>query len=135
MATLTEVREGLAEALGSISGLQVSPHALSNPSLPSASVVPREFDYHQTFGDGPSDWYFNIEVLAALVSDIGAQLKLDSFLEASGDTSILAAVEADPTLGGRVSDTTVQGVRDYGPFARATGDPVLGARVLVWVVN
>ena len=135
MATLSEIREGVATSLGTIPGLQASARILTNPSLPTAYVLPGETNFHQTFGDGPSDYNLIIELQVATVSDIGSQMKLDEFLSETGDASIKEAIEANPTLGGLVDDLIVQGFRDYGLFQRAQGDAVLGARVLVWVMN
>jgi hypothetical protein len=135
MATLTEVREGVATLLSTIPGLQSSARILSNPSLPTAYVLPGETNFHQTFGDGPSDYNLIVELQVGTYSDIGAQMKLDEFLAETGEASIKAAIETDPTLGGLVDDLIVQGFRDYGLFQRAQGDAVLGARVLVWVLN
>ena len=134
MATLTEIREGVATRLKTIPGLQASARILTNPTLPTAYVLPGDIDYHQTMGDGHSDWNLLIELQVGTVSDIGAQDKLDAFLSESGNQSVKAALEAAPTLGGLADDLIVQGVRDYGLFARAQGDAVLGARVLVWVL-
>lgn len=133
MASLTELREGVANALSAIPGLQASAAVLTNPSLPTAYVFPGEINYHRTM-TGHTDWNLVVELQVATVSDIGAQKKLDAYLDASGTESIRAAIEADPTLGGKAEDTIVMGIRDYGMFARAQGDTVLGARVLVWVL-
>lgn len=130
---LTELREGVATALKSIPGLQASAVVLTNPTLPTAYVVPGEINYHRTM-TGHTDWNLVIELQVGTVSDIGSQQKLDAFLDDTGTFSIREALEADPTLGGVAEDLIVQGVRDYGMFARAQGDSVLGARILVWVL-
>jgi hypothetical protein len=134
VATLTQIREGVATALGTIPGLQASARILTNPTLPVAYVVPGEIQYHATMGNGHSDWNLLIEVQVGTVSDIGAQDTLDAFISESGEKSIKAAIEADPTLGGLAQDLIVQGTSDYGLFARAQGDAVLGVRFRVWVL-
>jgi len=135
VATLSEIREGVAESLRSIPGLQASARILTNPSLPTAYVLPGETSFHQTFGDGPSDVNLIVELQVGTYSDIGAQMRLDEFLAETGEASLKAAIEVNPTLGGLVDDLIVQGFRDYGLFQRAQGDAVLGARLLVWVLN
>lgn len=130
---LTELREGVATALKAIPGLQASAVVLTNPTLPTAYVVPGEINYHRTM-TGHTDWNLVIELQVGTVSDVGSQQRLDAFLDDTGDLSIREALEADPTLGGVAEDLIVQGVRDYGMFARAQGDSVLGARILVWVL-
>lgn len=134
MATLAELREGVAVRLRTIPGLQAHAKMLTNPTLPTAYVVPGDIDYHQSFGNGHSDWNLVVELHVATFTDIGGQELLDALISESGERSVKAAIEADPRLGGKAEDTIVQGVRDYGLFARGTGDPVLGARVLVWVL-
>jgi hypothetical protein len=135
VATLTEIREGVADRLRTIPGLQASARMLTNPHLPVAYVIPGDLDFHQTMGDdGHTDWHIIVELQVGTVSDIGAQDNLDALISESGEQSVKAAIEAEPTLGGKVDDLIVQGVRDYGLFARAQGDAVLGARVLVWVL-
>jgi hypothetical protein len=134
VATLMQIREGVATALGTIPGLQASARILTNPTLPVAYVVPGEIQYHASMGSGHSDWNLLIEVQVGTVSDIGAQDNLDAFISESGEKSIKAAIEADPTLGGLAQDLIVQGTSDYGLFARAQGDAVLGVRFRVWVL-
>src|SRR6266540_6294617 len=115
MATLTQIRKGIAAQLNTIPGLQASARILSNPTLPVAYVVPGEINYHQTMGStGHSDWNLLIEVQVGTVSDMAAQDTLDAFIAESGEKSIKAAIEADPTLGGLVDDLIVQGTSDYG---------------------
>lgn len=135
MASLIEIREGVAARLQTIRGLQASARILVNPTLPTAYVLPGDIDFHQTMGDGHSDWHLTIELQVGTVSDIGAQDTLDALISETGAKSVKAAIEAEPTLGGLVDDLVVQGVRDYGLFARAQGDAVLGARLSVWVID
>ena len=132
--SLGDLREGIATVLQTIPGLQASAKILTNPTLPVAYVVPGEINYHQTMQSGHTDWNLMVELQVGTVSDIAAQEKLDAFISESGEQSVKAAIEADPTLGGLAQDLIVQGVRDYGLFARAQGDAVLGARVLVFVI-
>lgn len=135
MASLTEIREGVATRLQTISGLQASARMLANPTLPVAYVVPGEINYHAAMGNGHSDWNLLIELQVGAISEMGAQDKLDALISETGEQSVKAAIEAEPTLGGLVDDLIVQGVRDYGLFAKGDGTAVLGARVLVWVIH
>lgn len=133
MADLETLRQGVADRIATIPGLNASAQVQTNPGLPIAYVVPDSADYHVQMGTG-SDWNLIIELQVAMVSDIGSQKLLDQFLSSTGSTSIKAAVEGDKTLGGIAEDTLVRGFRDYGMFARAQGDNVLGARIAVWVL-
>lgn len=135
MATLTELRQGVADQLATIPGIQAHAKMLSSPYLPIAYVVPGEIDFHKTMQDGHSDWNLIVELHVATFSDIGGQEQLDALISESGPKSVKAALENDPTLGGLADDLVVQGIRNYGPFVRPSGaEPVLGAQVLVWVL-
>lgn len=135
MASLGDLRTALADAMSSISGLKPLPEVMTSPPLPAAYIVPESGEYHIASTSGaPADWHFIIELQVAMVSDIGSQKLLDQFLSSSGTQSIKVAVETDRTLGGVAQDVVVQGFRDYGMFARAQGDTVLGARLAVWVI-
>lgn len=133
MADLEALRQGVADRIATISGLNASPQVQTNPGLPTAYVVPDSADYHVQMGTG-TDWFLIVELQVGMVSDIGGQKLLDKFLSSTGADSIKAAVEGDKTLGGIAEDTLVRGFRDYGMFARAQGDQVLGARISVWVL-
>jgi hypothetical protein len=134
MASLKELREGAATALGVIPGLQAHGRLLTSGYLPSAYVVPGEIDYHKAMGNGHSDYNLVVELHVATLSDIGGQDQLDEFLSESGDRSVKAALEADPTLGGLAQSLVVQGVRDWGFLPRPATEPALGARILFWVM-
>lgn len=121
--------------LRTIPGIQAHAKLLASPTLPVAFVVPGETDFHQSFGNnGHSDYNLIVELHVSALTDIGGQDQLDALLSESGDRSVKAALEANPTLGGLADNLVVQGFRDYGAFARANGDVVLGARVLVWIL-
>lgn len=119
MAGLTEIRVALAAALGTIPNLQVSPYPLSSPEPPSAHVVPDMLAYHQSFGPGGAQqWSFRVQVFLAYVEDIGSQKAADRFLD---DDLVMETLEADPTLGGVVSDLIVDRAefRFWEPGGRA----------------
>lgn len=105
MDQLTEMRRLLAAAIDA-PDLQVTPYPLSAPEPPTAHIVPDAVDYHTTFGgsDAGEDWSFRVQVFLALVDDLAAQQKADEFLN---EGRIKEALEADPTLGGAVSDLIV----------------------------
>ena len=56
MASLTDLREGLAATLASITGLQQSAYLLSNPTPPTAEVQPGPVDYDLTMKRGLDKW-------------------------------------------------------------------------------
>lgn len=134
-AVATEIREAMASALLVIPGLQVSAFMLSNPTPPSAHVERGDVLYDQAMQQGVHVWPFRIKAFVALLSDIGAATLLDTFLSPTGARSVKAAIEADPTLGGVVSDLHVTGATGEQVFVREQGGPVLGSEwsVMVWL--
>jgi hypothetical protein len=135
MATLLEIRRAMATQLETIPGLQASARILTNPTRPVAFVVPGVIVPHRTMGNGHSDWNVVIELQTSAVSEISGQDNLDAFLAESGDQSVMAAIEANPTLGGLADDLIVQEIgSDYGRYLLADGADIFGARVKVLVL-
>lgn len=115
-AGLKEIRLGLADALSVIEGLSVSAYIQGDPTPPFAQVVPDETEFHQAFDDGAESWGLIVQLVVAMGSDRGAQERLDRFLETEGPESVKAALEADETLGGIVSDVTVTSTDGYATY-------------------
>lgn len=122
---LDELREGVAAALSTIPGVQVSPHFLSNPTPPAIHVFPGDGSYHQAMGNGHSDWPLVVQAFVPVSLDKGGQKLLDKFIADAGPYSVLEAIEADGTLGGVADDTIVRGFSNYGERKRADGVVVL----------
>ena len=104
MATLAAIRAGLATNLGTWSDVQVSAYALSNPTPPCEEIVPSSVTYDLALKRGADTYHLTVRVFVGLVSDIGAQKRLDLFLAGSGSGSMKTAVELDATLGGACAD-------------------------------
>lgn len=131
MASLQEIREGLAAALVPLEGVQQSAYVLWNPTPPAADVAPEGVDYHQAMESG-SKWKLIVRVFVGAISDIGAQKRLDLYLAEEGAESVKALIEADSTLGGVVDDLIVTKCSGYRAYERAGGQPVVGAE---WTVE
>lgn len=113
MATMKQIREGLAANLSVLDGVQASPYVLSSPTPPCVYVKPAEVDYHRTFGagvNGVKSYVFSVRAIVALGLDQGAQIKLDEFVSSG---SVQTALEADKTLGGVAQNVEVNGMTDY----------------------
>lgn len=111
MTTVAQVRAALAESLRSAlpgGEGQVSAYWLSSPTPPTIVVFPQSVTYDRAMGRGHDEWEYVIQGFVAPVADIGAQELVDRMLAPSGSGSVKAAVEADPTLGGIVSDCWVR---------------------------
>lgn len=113
MADLIDICEGIAANIRDGLGDRirvVSPLPLVKPEPVSAHVLPGEVDYHQTFGDledSMDDWTFTVEAFLAQVAGRESQKLAAKYLSKSGDSSIIAAIESDTTLGGLISDLIV----------------------------
>lgn len=133
--TAVEVRQALASALSSISGLNAQAYPLSIRTPPCAEVVRGPIQYDQAMGGGVHTWTFLIRCFVASVTDIGAQQQLDAYLSAEGSKSIKAAVETDTSLGGIVSDLHVTGATGEQEYVGDQGGPLLFSEwtVEVWL--
>ena len=106
-ATITIATEGIAERLNTIAGLRVYENIADSFQPPAAMITIDTVDYHQAFRGGDSVYTFRISLMVGRTDDRTAQKKLDEYLSYSGNKSIRQAVEADPTLGGRVEASVV----------------------------
>jgi hypothetical protein len=101
VATIAEIRDGLADRLETISGLRVHDTWPGQISPPVAIVANGETRYDVTL-DGVDDSTFTITVFVQFANDRVAQDALDAYRSPSGASSIATAVHGDPTLGGIV---------------------------------
>lgn len=116
MASLTDIRTGLATNLGRIPGLRTSSTApdLANPpiAIVEPDSTPVKFDI--AMNRGLDEFRFVVTVVAHRVDGRSAQNKLDAYCAGSGDYSVKQAIEYDRTLGGKVNDCRVTEIRSYG---------------------
>ncbi len=130
---MTQIRDGLAANLATVTGAQISSYQLSNPTTPAFAIFPAGTEYNQAMARGLDRWTFTVQAIVSASVDQGGQQQLDSYLAPSGSTSVRAALEADRTLGGAVQNLQVTGVSGYVLYADAQ-PPALGAEwtVEVW---
>lgn len=110
---IAPIRAAFETTLAAIPGLRVYPTVPDAPSVPCAIVIPETIRYAQTF-DGSANIRFVIQVLAATINSQGGQTALDGYCADAGPTSIVEAVDNDPTLGGTVQLAQVTDMRAYG---------------------
>lgn len=115
--------EALAANLSGIAGVQESAYLLANPTPPAAEIQPGKITYDRAFGRGTDEILFLVRVFVGMTSDIGAQKRLYTMLAAAGPDSIKAAIESDPTLGGRVDDLWVRECSGPKLFVREISSP------------
>lgn len=94
--SMSGIRSAIATALDAITGLSAGQYAPDVvPTVPYAYVINRRGEYHQTAGAGaPVTHTLEVYVLASRAADLKkAQEKIDEFLDASGDASVVQAIE------------------------------------------
>lgn len=132
MATVTQLRTGLATRLGTISGLRAAAFMPDRISVPQAIVGEVEIDFDKTFGNQVDEYTFKVRVYASRATDRAGQKALDGYIVAAGASSIKAAIEGDRTLGGVAETLRVESVTGYGVYE--VGDALyLGAEFDVTV--
>lgn len=115
MSTVGDIRQGLADAITSGTGLRCWPLVPDNPTPPFAVVAPNRVTYHRAFA-GHSTFEFTVSVVVGRASERAAQLTLDEFIDPYGDRSIRQAIETDKTLDGACKTLVVAEMTDYTPL-------------------
>jgi len=114
MASLSELRDGIATNLSTITGLRVSAFVPDNINPPLAIITPQNIEYHKSFQNGLNTYNFIVSVFVGRVSERVAQNTLDAYCAPTGSSSIKSAIESDRTLQGRAFDLVVSDMRNYG---------------------
>lgn len=133
MADLALIRQALADQLAQVTGTQVSPYMLANPTPPAIHVYPGgpagNFEYHEAMGGGVELWPFTIQAFVPGTTDIGAQKNLDGYIQSTGAKSVKAGLEGgDQTLGGLIQSLVVVECVPYQVFVFDTQRaPCIGA--------
>jgi hypothetical protein len=117
MASVSELRTGIATNLATITGLRTSAFMPDNPNPPIAVVMPSSISYDDVFKRGMQTYVFNVLVIVDRVAERTAQIKLDGFVSSTGSSSIKRAIESDKSLGGKAFDTRVTEMRNYGQLS------------------
>lgn len=115
MASIAELRQGIATNLATISGLRVSEFIPDNPNPPIAVVQFDRAQYHLDMGNGMTEYNFVVQVIVGRADERTAQRNLDSYCSSTGSSSILLGVESNRTLSGKAFDTIVTEMSSYGP--------------------
>lgn len=135
---IKDVRAALAAACRTVvdstgAALEASAFIADSVDPPFAYPVDAGGTYDTTL-DGLADATVTLRVLTSRSEDQAGQELLDAFLASTGPTSIKAAIEADPTLGGECSDLAVTGWSGYQPYEVA-GTDYYGAELTVEVLG
>lgn len=114
MATIAQMRAGIATNLRTIAGLRTSDTVPDNPQPPVAIVSPSAIQYDLTFQRGLDLYNFTVMIVVGRASQRQAQRALDAFCAGTGASSVKAAIESNRTLTGLVNDLRVTSMRNYG---------------------
>jgi hypothetical protein len=133
VATLSQIRTALAAQLGEqIDGLRTYDHMPGQVNPPAAVVRRRSTTYGTSLG-GP-DFGTDDHTLAVTLFVGQEQWEvLDGLLAPAGSSSVRAAVEADPTLGGVVDGAQVERAEEEN-LVEYAGAQYLSATVVVGVL-
>ena len=114
MASITELREGIAANLATIPGLRTAATIPDNPNPPIAIVQLNRVQYHQDFKRGMTEYNFAVQVVVGGVDERSAQQRLDLYCSSTGEYAVGLAIESDRTLGGKAFDCIVTEMTNYG---------------------
>lgn len=113
--TIEQVMLGIETRLKTITGLRVAEYKPDQINPPQAIVgVPPIPEYRTTMGRGVFTVEPTVTVLVSAAYDRTGQLKLASYANVSGPSSIPAAIEADRKLGGVVDECWVLSFEPLG---------------------
>lgn len=113
MSTIAEIRAGLVKQLETIGTLSVYGTESGSITPPAAVIVTPSITYHGTFksSNALNTYAFRVIVLVAQSLVDEAAHTLDTYADPTAPTSIRAAIEADPTLGGAAEGLVVESFR------------------------
>jgi len=108
--SISDIRDGIATNLATISGLRTSAELPDNPSPPIAVVQLNNVQYDQAFQGGMVFYTFTITVIVGRVSE---RTRLNAYAS-TGAGGVKAALQSDKTLGGVAFDVRLQEMTNIG---------------------
>lgn len=114
MPTITQIRDGIATNLATISGLRTASEIPDNPSPPIAIVQLQRVAFDGAFQGGMTTYDLIVSVVVGRVAEREAGRRLDAYTSTSGASSIKEAIESDRTLNGLVFDLRVIEMQNIG---------------------
>lgn len=111
MPSIDDVCSALATAVGSITGLRAKGYADDQVNPDEAQVFTQEFDPRMVFGRGadygPSPYLLGIRLFVRRTDPRSAQKKLRGYMETTGPTSVVEAIEDSGNWPADVDDVEV----------------------------
>lgn len=112
---VSEVMDGVADRLRTIPNLRVSFFTPDQVNPPHAVVgMPEVVSYHSTMRRGLCELTLGVMVFVPGVDDRTGQTALGAYASATGDRSVVTAIEGDTRLGGAASSCIVTAFRPFG---------------------
>lgn len=133
MTPISALRDGLKTRLSTISGLRAYDTIPGDIRPPAAVVRVESINYSSSMGGLTHEVTFNVLLLVSTVLNSTSQDTLDGYLNPSGSTSVLAAIDAGFDLGGICDGTQLKTCRNYGQIEYA-GTPYIGAELVIEVL-
>jgi hypothetical protein len=117
MASIAQIRDGIAANLATISGLRTTTTIPDNPQPPVAIIQPSSISYDRTFQRGLDEYNFVVTLIVGRAAERQAQRLLDLYCDGSGTSSVKTAIESNRTLTGLIQDLRVTAMRNYGTIS------------------
>lgn len=114
MASIADIRDGIAENIATITGLRTTTTVPDNPQPPVAVIQPSSINYDRAFARGLDEYNFVVTVIVGRASERQAQRLLDLYCGGTGSSSVKTAIESNRTLSGLIQDLRVTTMRNYG---------------------
>jgi hypothetical protein len=114
MASITDLRAGLAARLATITGLRTTTETPDTISPPVAIINVANVSFDKTGSRGLDEYNFVITCVVGRVGERTAQRLLDSYVSSTGTSSVKLAIESDRTLGGTCDTLRVTDMRNDG---------------------
>lgn len=114
MASITDIRAGLATQIGAVPGLRTTTETPDTISPPIAIINVSNVSYDKAGSRGLDEYNFVVTLIVGRVGERTAQRLLDSYVSTTGTSSLKLAIESDRTLGGKCDTLRVTDMRNYG---------------------
>ena len=121
-ASITEVKQGLANRLATITGLRAFAYQPDQLNAPIAFSLLDNVLYHRTMRTPLTEMTFTVTVIVCKADSRSAQSQVDPYVSATGAYSVKGAIEGDRTLGGKVDDLIVNSAGGYQIISAEDGD-------------
>lgn len=112
--SITDLRNGIATNLTTISGLRTAAELPDNPSPPVAVIQLVSVGYDGSFQQGLTTYNFTVSVIVGRAAEREAQRRLDAYASSSGSSSVKLAIQSDKTLSGNAYDVRVAEMSNIG---------------------